>query len=215
MTAKGLEYAALMAGDPYLENWKAWAQEFTDRLLDSGISQETIKGIELFDAGECVAMPLKSANGIIPSGSMEAEGLALCRWLIEHNANEHSSRFRENEKRLDALLLTLNQIETSGEVAKGIKHSNNQSKNASHKRAIKNESGETLQDVINTLSKSNPGEKPNGLWPHLKYSIENWGAECEEIKPDPRKRDSWLYDYTIGDKRDTISYGAFRKKLPQ
>ena len=215
MTAKGLEYAELMSADAYLDNRKAWAQEFTDRLLNSGITQETIEGIELFDAGECVPMPLISTKGLIPSGSMEAEGLALSRWLIEHHADEHSSRFRENGKRLEEILLTLNQIERSGDVAKGINYSNVQSRNASHERQIKNESDETLQDVIARLSRDHPGEMPNELWPHLKYSIKNWGAECKEKRPDPGKRDNWFYEYTIGEKRKRITYGAFRKKLPK
>lgn len=201
--------------DAYFENWQALAQAFTERLLDSGMTQETIEGIGLFDAGEEVPMPLQSARGIIAIGSMEAEGLALSRWLIEHNADERTSRHRENEKRLEAVLLTLNQIKTSGDVKKGIKHARTQAQNASQKRTIKNESGETLDAVIENLARNRPGEKPHDLWPHLEHAIYDWAGDCEAKTPDRGNRETWFYEYTIGETRKKITYTTFRKKLPK
>jgi hypothetical protein len=104
----------------------------------------------------------------------------------------------------------------------GLKESKKQSKNASKPRPIKNELGETLDDVIRTLA-NEPSHRdeqrdtplPNVLWPHLKTAIEEWsGGDCKESRPDANKRDSWLYSFTRTDGiKDTITYQTFRRKL--
>jgi len=89
-----------------------------------------------------------------------------------------------------------------------------QTKRASHKRPIKNEAGETLDNVIRTLAKNHPNEKPSELWPHLKSAIEEWSdSECTETRTGAR--DSWRYQFQQYSKADSITFGIFRKKLRQ
>lgn len=97
----------------------------------------------------------------------------------------------------------------------GKKHLEGQKKKSQLLRKIKNDSGETLDEVIEGLAKSHPNDHPKELWPHLKSAILEWScSDCDEVKPDDKKRDSWLYRFTKSDgKVDTITYQTFRKKL--
>ena len=103
-----------------LEIWQWWAQKFEKRLLTAGITREAIAAIEIFDAGESVAMPLQSSKALIPYRAYaDAEGWALCRWLVTHHAEQESARYRENSNRLEVILLTMNQVAISRAVDRG------------------------------------------------------------------------------------------------
>lgn len=126
------DYFTLMeeAKNTDLANWMAWSQEFSSKLREQGVSQDVIEGIELFDAGGSVQAPFRSANGIVPLACFNlAQGLALAKWLVEH-FRDYSHVFRENANRLQALLLTLNQVESASDVAKGRKFRAGRSKGA-------------------------------------------------------------------------------------
>lgn len=97
----------------------------------------------------------------------------------------------------------------------GNKTSRANSKKASLKRPVKNDAGETRNEVIARLANAHTNEKPSEIWPHLKTAIEEWsGGDCVEKRPSEKNRDNWLYQYTKPDgSPDTISYQAFRKRL--
>jgi hypothetical protein len=84
------------------------------------------------------------------------------------------------------------------------------SRNASKPRPKKNDNGETLDNVIKTLKRSYPDEKPSAIWVHLKTAIKEWSDnDCKESG----EKDSRTYYYKIGEERGSIAYGTFRKKL--
>lgn len=85
------------------------------------------------------------------------------------------------------------------------------SKNASKPRPKKNYENETLDAVIAGLKRNYPNEKPSEIWVHFKTAIEDW-SECEDCSLYGEK-DSQSYHYEMGDKRGSITYGTFRKKL--
>ncbi len=105
-------------------------------------------------------------------------------------------------------------------VQSGKKYSTEQSEKARKKRPRKNNEGLTLDDVISKLAKEHPDELPGDLWPHLKTAIDEWsGSDCTEVRPDEKKHDSWLYNFSrdYDSKGEPIlgrcSYQNFRKKL--
>ena len=75
--------------------------------------------------------------------------------------------------------------------------------------------GKTLDNVIASLASTHPDEKPCEIWLHLKTAIIEWsGCDCDEIRPDEKKRDSWSYQFTkVNDSADAIAYQTFRKML--
>jgi len=83
-------------------------------------------------------------------------------------------------------------------------------KNASKLRPKKNDYGESLNEVIAKLKRYYPHLRPHELWVHLKTEIELWSeADCKEYG----EKDSRSYHFEIGEKRGSIAYGTFRKKL--
>lgn len=87
---------------------------------------------------------------------------------------------------------------------------------ASLDRPIKNDAGDTLDNVISSLATNYPDEKPSELWDNrLEAVILDWSdSDCKMTRPDINKRDNWFYTYTKnGDTKDTIRYQSFRKKV--
>jgi hypothetical protein len=96
----------------------------------------------------------------------------------------------------------------------GRKDSVRQSETAKNNRPIKNIEDETLDQVIIKLAKNHPAEKPSALWTHLQCAIDDWSdSNCVEVKPDGKKRDSWLYQFSLNGELKTLTFGTFRKKL--
>ncbi|WP_287819630.1 hypothetical protein [Achromobacter sp.] len=96
----------------------------------------------------------------------------------------------------------------------GGKHKESQKRRAKKSRAIKNEGGETLDDVIHTLARNHPDETPSELWPHLESAIRDWcdaADDCRLIEHDIK--DSRSIMFTKGDRQDSLTFGTFRKKL--
>ena len=112
----------------------------------------------------------------------------------------------------DVLSIALDEKDELGE--HGLNYRKKQSKTAKKSRSPKNETGQTLQDVLVQLARNNPDCKPSEIWQHFKSAIEDWGGiECKEIKPGIVK-DNWFYEYEDTNERiRTITYGQFRKTL--
>lgn len=132
------------------------------------------------------------------------------------NANENDFTPEQNNwfkgMRM-ALGAAIHRLEVQPELQAAKQYFERQSKTASNPRPIKNEVGETLDNVIAILVKNHPNEKPSALWIHLKTAIEEWSdGDCIQKKPS-QKSDSWRYEFHMGEKINTITFGIFRKKL--
>lgn len=103
-----MNFADQPENDATLAKLEFWRREFLDRLMQRGISEEVVEGIDLFDISDVEPMRIRSSIGMIAI-TPETLGFALSRWLVEHIAEEQSPRFRENTNRLQELLLTLDQ----------------------------------------------------------------------------------------------------------
>lgn len=122
---------------------------------------------------------------------------------------------RTDEEQVNYMRELMEESETLSIASNGLNANENQQKRASKPRQVKNEVGETLDDVIQTLAVNLINEKPSEIWPHLKTEIVEWSSgDCREVKSGKKNMDSWSYHFTNhDDSKDAITFQSFRKKL--
>ncbi|MET3132552.1 vacuolar-type H+-ATPase subunit I/STV1 [Oxalobacteraceae bacterium GrIS 1.11] len=138
----------------------------------------------------------------------------------EHRENISNREFNYEQKKVfeffankKSLIDAINQERKTLQFM-GLKISKDNQKKASAGRPIKNESDDTLNDVIASLARAHLNEKPSEIWPHLKTAISEW-ASTEVNETGDKGKDSRKYQFKVDEKMDTISFGVFRKKLRQ
>lgn len=96
----------------------------------------------------------------------------------------------------------------------GRAQSESQSRKASKSRRAKDEGGDTVADLIRTLSREHRNEKPSEVWPHLKTSLEEWSGEAVmEIGAGDGRAYRYVPPNSNEDNVRPISYDWFRKLL--
>ena len=89
-------------------------------------------------------------------------------------------------------------------------------KTASNPRPVKNHDGITLDSVISKLYKNYPTSTPREIWVHFKSELEDWSDDSvKEVIKAKGSRDGDAYHYELDGEKNSITFGAFRKKKRQ
>lgn len=155
----------------------------------------------LGDSGVYAFCSAARGAGLTPSQQSAAALLYACTKAIEKNTvSEHvQQNIHDAYAGLD-----------TDDVARGAVYSATQSRRAQKPRG-KGDDRRTMGDLIQSLHRHHPNEKPSELWPHLRTLIEEWAGTCTERAIGNRTD----YLYSRCERMKTISFKQFGERLRQ